>query len=113
MTLKLTHFPAGPNGFLRAPVLIESETEAALINAGFSYPDGKAVASAIEATVKRLTTIYISQSDPDYYLSLLPIARAFPDACVITPSATLAAINVVRRRSRSARSSFPASQSSR
>jgi len=93
MTLKLTHFPAGPNGFFRAPVLIEGETEAALIDAGFSYTDGKAVASAIEATGKRLTTIYISQSDPDFYFSLPPIARAFPDARVIAASATLTAIN--------------------
>lgn len=92
MTLKITHFPAGPNGFFRAPVLIEGETEVALIDAGFSYSDGNGVASAIEATGKRLTTIYISQSDPDYYFGLPPIARAFPDARVIAAPATLVAI---------------------
>jgi glyoxylase-like metal-dependent hydrolase (beta-lactamase superfamily II) len=93
MSLKLTHFPAGPTGFFRAPVLIEGKTEAILIDAGFTYPDGNAVASAIKATGKRLTTIYISQSDPDYYFSLPPIARAFPEARVIAASATLTAIN--------------------
>jgi glyoxylase-like metal-dependent hydrolase (beta-lactamase superfamily II) len=92
MTLKLTHFPAGKNGFFRAPVLIEGATEIVLIDGGFSYPDGKAVASAIEATGKRLTTIYISQSDPDYYFGLPPIAKAFPDARVVAASATLVAI---------------------
>jgi glyoxylase-like metal-dependent hydrolase (beta-lactamase superfamily II) len=93
MALKLTHFPAGPKGFFRAPVLIEGKTEAALIDAGFTYPDGKALVSAIKATGKKLSTIYISQSDPDYYFSLPPIARAFPDARVIAATATLAAIN--------------------
>jgi len=93
MSLKLTHFPAGQGGFFRAPVLIEGKTEVALIDAGFSYPDGETVASAIAATGKRLTTIYISQSDPDYYFSLPRISRAFPDARVIAASATLEAIN--------------------
>ena len=47
---------------------------------------------AIKATGKRLTTIYISQSDPDYYFSLKPVREAFPDAKVVAASATLEAI---------------------
>ena len=86
------HFPAGEHGFYRAPVLLTGATEAALIDGGFTYPDGRAVADAIKATGKRLTLIYISQSDPDYYFSLRPITAAFPDARVIAASATVAAI---------------------
>ena len=86
------HFPAGEHGFYRAPVLITGATEAVLIDGGFTYPDGRAVADAIKATGKRLTLIYISQSDPDYYFSLGPIKAAFPDARVIAASATVAAI---------------------
>jgi glyoxylase-like metal-dependent hydrolase (beta-lactamase superfamily II) len=86
------HFPAGEHGFYRAPVLIVGATEAVLIDGGFTYSDGRAVADAVEATGKRLTRIYVSQSDPDYYFSLGQIKAAFPDARVIAASATVAAI---------------------
>ncbi len=86
------HFPAGERGFYRAPVLISGAAEAVLIDGGFTLSDGRAIAQAIKATGKRLTTVYVSQSDPDYYFSLRPIVEAFPDARVIAASATIAAI---------------------
>lgn len=86
------HFPAGEKGFFRAPVLISGSSEAVLIDGGFTYPDGLKVVEAIRATGKALTTIYVSQSDPDYYFSLKPITAAFPQARVIAASATVAAI---------------------
>ena len=86
------HFPAGEHGFFRAPVLISGASDAVLIDGGFTLPDGKALAEAIKASGKKLTTIYISQSDPDYYFSLAPIKAAFPEAKVIAASATIAAI---------------------
>tara|TARA_E500000318_G_scaffold68768_1_gene63625 strand:- start:876 stop:1766 length:891 start_codon:yes stop_codon:yes gene_type:complete len=91
---KLTweHFPAGPNGFFRAPVLVSGASEAVLIDGGFTLPDGKSVAAAIKKTGKRLTTIYVSQSDPDYYFSLGPIKAAFPDVKVLAAPAAVAAI---------------------
>jgi len=91
--LSWKHFPAGEKGFYRAPVLITGAAEAVLIDGGFTFPDGRAVAEAIKTSGKKLTTIYISQSDPDYYFSLKPIRQAFPDAKVIAASATVAAIN--------------------
>src|SRR4051812_8711370 len=91
--LTWTHFPAGEHGFYRAPVLITGAREAMLIDAGFTFPDGKAVAEAIKNSGKTLTTIYISQSDPDYYFSLAPIHAAFPEASTLAAPATIAAIN--------------------
>jgi glyoxylase-like metal-dependent hydrolase (beta-lactamase superfamily II) len=44
------------------------------------------------ATGKKLTTIYVSQSDPDYYFGLGPVKAAWPKARVIAASATVAAI---------------------
>lgn len=88
-----THLAAGEHGFFRAPVLISGATEAVLIDGGFTLADGIAVTKAIKASGKKLTTIYISQSDPDYYFSLGPIKAAFPDAQVIAASATISAIN--------------------
>lgn len=90
--VKSQHFPAGEHGFFRAPVLLTGARDAILIDAGFTFSDGKALAEAIRKTGKRLTTIYISQSDPDYYFSLAPIRTAFPHARVIAASATIAAI---------------------
>lgn len=91
-TLTWKHYPAGPNGFFRAPVLITGSTEALLIDGGFTLSDGHALAEAVRNTGKRLTTIYVSQSDPDYYFSLRPIKEAFPEARVIAAPETVAAI---------------------
>jgi glyoxylase-like metal-dependent hydrolase (beta-lactamase superfamily II) len=90
--LSWTHFPAGPNGFFRAPVLLSGPKEALLIDGGFNYPDGRAVAAAIKASGKTLNAIYVSQSDPDYYFSLKPIREAFPGVKVIAATATIEAI---------------------
>lgn len=86
------HFPAGRDGFFRAPVLLSGVREALLIDGGFTYPDGKSLVEAIQATGKKLVAIYISQSDPDYYFSLKPLHEAFPEAKVIAASDTLKAI---------------------
>lgn len=91
--LAWTHLPAGEHGFFRSPVLVSGGTEAVLIDGGFTLSDGAAVVDAIHATGKTLTTVYVSQSDPDYYFSLGPIKAAFPDARFIAASATIAAIN--------------------
>ncbi|MDO5625859.1 MAG: MBL fold metallo-hydrolase [Pseudomonadota bacterium] len=85
-------FPAGEKGFYRAPVLLSGAQDAILIDGGFSLPDGRAVAEAIKASGKRLTAIYVSQSDPDYYFSLAPIVAAFPQAQVLAASDTLTAM---------------------
>lgn len=97
--LNWTHFPAGEQGFFRAPVLLTGPTEALLIDGGFTYPDGQALVGAIQATGRTLKTIYISQSDPDYYFSLKPVREAFPQAQVLAHPDTLAAIqaNVARK----------------
>ena len=73
-------------------MLVAGPTEAVLIDGGFTLSDGRAVAEAVGATGKRLTTIYVSQSDPDYYFSLRPITEGFPEARVIAASETVAAI---------------------
>lgn len=91
-TLQYKAFPAGENGFFRAPVLVWGPNEVVLIDGGFTLPDGRALVEAIKATKRKLTTIYISQSDPDYYFSLGPIKAAFPEARVLAAPDTIAAI---------------------
>jgi glyoxylase-like metal-dependent hydrolase (beta-lactamase superfamily II) len=92
-SLTWKHFPAGPNGFFRAPVLLSGTTEALLIDGGFTLSDGKAVADAITAGGKTLKAVYVSQSDPDYYFSLGAVRAAFPQTPIFAASATVAAIN--------------------
>lgn len=92
MTITWKHFPAGEHGFFRAPVLLTGASDAILIDGGFTLGDGLEVAAAIEATGKRLTTVYVSQSDPDYYFSLAPIRAAFPEARFLAAEAAVAAI---------------------
>ncbi len=91
--LTLRALPAGPAGFFRAPVLISGATEAVLVDGGFTLSDGRATVEAVRATGKRLTTIYITQSDPDYYFGLRPLRDAFPEARIIAAPETIAAIH--------------------
>jgi glyoxylase-like metal-dependent hydrolase (beta-lactamase superfamily II) len=91
-TLTWKHYPAGTNGFFRAPVLIVGPTDALLIDGGFTLSDGRTLAEAVRKTGKHLTTIYVSQSDPDYYFGLRPLKEAFPEARVIAAQETVAAI---------------------
>jgi len=93
MTITWKHYPAGEHGFFRAPVLLSGERDALLIDGGFTLEDGRKLAAAIQASGKRLTTVYVSQSDPDYYFSLGPVRSAFPEARIIAAEATVAAIN--------------------
>lgn len=90
--LSWRHLPAGDKGFFRAPVLITGASEALLVDGGFTYADGRATIDAIKRSGKKLGAIYVSQSDPDYYFSLMPIKEAFPAARVLAASETVAAI---------------------
>ena len=83
-------FKTNEAGFLRAPVLITGKSEAVLIDASFSLSDGKAIADAIKESGKRLTTVYITTNDPDYYFGLAPIHEAFPDARILAAADTVA-----------------------
>ncbi|GAA3096618.1 MBL fold metallo-hydrolase [Rhizobium viscosum] len=83
-------FKANEAGFLRAPVLVSGKTEAVLIDSSFSFSDGKLVADAIKASGKRLTTVYITTNDPDYYFGLAPVHEAFPDARILAAPDTVA-----------------------
>ncbi|WOC15243.1 MBL fold metallo-hydrolase [Pseudochrobactrum sp. MP213Fo] len=90
--LKWEFFQADETGFLRTPVLLTGEKEAILLDGGFTLSDGKALAEKIKESGKTLTTIYISQSDPDYYFGLAPVKEAFPDVKVLAAPETVAAI---------------------
>ena len=72
--------------------LITGQTDAVLIDAQFQRNDAEALVQKIKASGKKLTTVYISHSDPDYYFGLDVIQAAFPDAKIVATPQTVAAI---------------------
>lgn len=72
--------------------LVTGQTDAVLIDAQFQRNDAEALVQKIKASGKKLTTVYISHSDPDYYFGLDVIQAAFPDAKIVATPQTVAAI---------------------
>ena len=72
--------------------IISGKSEVVLIDAQFARNDAQVLVDKIKSTGKRLTTVYISHSDPDYYFGLDTIKAAFPQAKIIATPQTVAAI---------------------
>lgn len=73
-------------------VLITGPKEAILVDAQFQRNDAQSVVELIKKSGKKLTTIYISHGDPDYYFGLDVITAAYPDAKVVSTANTQAYI---------------------
>lgn len=72
--------------------VITGQHDAVLIDAQFQRNDAQALVQKIKASGKKLTTVYISHSDPDYYFGLDVIQAAFPDAKIVASAPTVKAI---------------------
>ncbi|TMR91056.1 MBL fold metallo-hydrolase [Nonomuraea basaltis] len=70
-------FPAGSKN--KTATLITGESEALLIDAGFTRADGHRLAAEILDSGTKLTTVVISHGDPDFYFGAEVVADAFPD----------------------------------
>ena len=73
-------------------VLISGPKEAILVDAQFQRNDAESVVKMIRDSGKKLTTIYISHGDPDYYFGLDTISSAFPNAKIVATAQTQAYI---------------------
>ncbi|GAB4012172.1 MBL fold metallo-hydrolase [Nocardioides ultimimeridianus] len=77
-------FPAGSKN--KTATLVTGETDALLVDAGFTRADGHRIAAEVLDSGKRLTTVFVSHADPDFYFGAEVLADAFPDAAfVATP----------------------------
>lgn len=77
-------FPAGSKN--KTATLVTGESEALLVDAGFTRADGHRLAAEILDSGKKLTTVFVSHADPDFYFGAEVLADAFPDATfVATP----------------------------
>ena len=75
-----------------ASVLVAGKHDAVLIDAQFSRAEAQKLVEKIRASGKKLTTVYISHSDPDFYFGLDVIKAAFPQAKIVATPETVAEI---------------------
>ncbi len=69
--------------------LVYGEKDAIVIDAGFTRADALRIAANVLDSGKQLTTIYVSQADPDYYFGVETLKEFFPQADVVTSPAVL------------------------
>ena len=70
-------------------VLVTGQTDAVLLDTGFTRADALRIAAMVLDSKKTLKTIYISQADPDYYFGIEVLKQYFPEARVVTTAPTL------------------------
>lgn len=83
-TIKAGHydldvFNASENSFGVASVIVSGKTDAILIDAQFTLDEAETVAQKIKASEKKLTAIYVSHNDPDFYFGLEVFKKHFPE----------------------------------
>jgi glyoxylase-like metal-dependent hydrolase (beta-lactamase superfamily II) len=84
--------PGAKSVFPVSASIVEGRRDALLIDAQFQRNDAEALVDRLKASGKRLTTIYISHQDPDFYFGLDTVMAAFPDAKVVATPQTVAGI---------------------
>lgn len=75
-----------------ASVLVKGQKDAVLVDAQFSRAEAEKLAAQIKASGKRLTTVYVSHGDPDFYFGLDVLKAAFPQARIVARDTTIAAM---------------------
>lgn len=88
--------PGNNSVFPVSSEIISGDNEVVLIDAQFQNNDAQQLVNKIKKLNKKLTTIYISHSDPDYYFGLETITKAFPDAKVVATAETVEAIKATK-----------------
>jgi glyoxylase-like metal-dependent hydrolase (beta-lactamase superfamily II) len=91
-SFKLEVYNASENSFGVASVIVSGKTDAVLIDAQFTLADAVKVAGEIKKSGKKLTAIYVSHSDPDFYFGLEVFKKYFPEVTAYASPSTVAAI---------------------
>jgi glyoxylase-like metal-dependent hydrolase (beta-lactamase superfamily II) len=87
--LQIRVYSADDKSFNVNATLVWGETEAMVIDAGFTRADALRIAANVLDSGKQLKTIYVSQADPDYYFGVEALKEIFPHAEVVTTPAVL------------------------
>jgi hypothetical protein len=88
-SLKIQVYNASESSFGVASVIVSGKTDAVLIDAQFTLADAEKVAQEIKRSEKRLTAIYVSYGDPDFYFGLEVFKKYFPEVTVFASPATV------------------------
>lgn len=96
--LKLQVYNASENSFGVASVIVSGKTDAVLIDAQFTLAEAEKVAQEIKAGGKKLTTIYVSHGDPDFYFGLEIFKKYFPEVTVYASPATVEHIKATSQK---------------
>ncbi|MFW0717841.1 MBL fold metallo-hydrolase [Pedobacter sp. N23S346] len=96
--LKLEVYNASENSFGVASVIISGKTDAILVDAQFTLADAEKVAQKIKESGKKLTTIYISHTDPDFYFGLEVFKKYFPEVTAYASPATVTSIKATAQK---------------
>ncbi|MGY5353424.1 MBL fold metallo-hydrolase [Wenyingzhuangia sp. IMCC45467] len=95
---KLQVYNASENSFGVASVIVSGKTDAVLIDAQFTLADAEKVAQEIKNSGKKLTTIYISHGDPDFYFGLEVFKKYFPEITAYASPATVEHIKTTSQK---------------
>lgn len=96
--LNLKVYNASENSFGVASTIISGKTDVVLIDAQFTLADAEKVAQEIKASGKKLTTIYVSHGDPDFYFGLEVFKKHFPEVTAYASPATVEHIKVTAQK---------------
>jgi len=96
--LKLQVYNASENSFGVASVIVSGKTDAVLIDAQFTLADAEKVAQEIKASGKKLTTIFVSHGDPDFYFGLEVFKKYFPEVTAYASPATVEHIKATAQK---------------
>ena len=96
--LKLEVFNASENSFGVASVIVSGKIDAVLIDAQFTLADAEKVAQQIKNSGKKLTTIFVSHTDPDFYFGLEVFKKYFPDVTAYATPSTVESIKATAQK---------------
>jgi glyoxylase-like metal-dependent hydrolase (beta-lactamase superfamily II) len=96
--LKLQVYNASENSFGVASVIVSGKTDAILIDTQFTLADAEKVAQEIKANGKKLTTIFVSHGDPDFYFGLEVFKKYFPEVTAYASPATVEHIKATAQK---------------
>lgn len=91
-------YNASENSFGVASVIVSGKTDAVLIDAQFTLADAEKVAQQIKASGKKLTAIYVSHTDPDFYFGLEVFKKYFPEVTAYASPATVESIKATAQK---------------
>lgn len=93
-SLTVEVFNSGKNSITSvSSVLVYGEKEAILFDAQFDTKNSRALVDMVKKKEKKLTKIYITGGDPDYYFGLPSLLAEFPNVKVMASPHVVAHIN--------------------